>query len=332
MIPSLDVPEVRFAVQAVRWAAELTRLIQHELAADALTKGDRSPVTVADFAAQAVVAALLERAFPHDVLVAEERADLLRAPEGAAVREQVLAYVRHRFQLAEADQVLAWIDRGGGQPGGRFWTLDPIDGTKGFLRGEQYAIALALVCKGRVELGVLACPNLQEARRLAPGEGVGTLALAARGLGSWWRPLAESGTWEPLQVSRRRDPTQARVLRSFESGHTNADQVQALAEALGVQEPPIRLDSQAKYVLLAAGEGEIYVRLLSPERPDYKEKIWDQAAGSLLVQEAGGQVTDLDGKPLDFRQGRTLAANRGVLATNTLLHDAALAALRRIGA
>ncbi len=331
MIPSLDVMEVRFAVQAAQLAADVVRQIQHELAAEALTKGDRSPVTVADFASQAVVAALLEQTFPNDPLVAEEDATALRDPANEALRQRVVAYVRQRFPWVVPEQVLRWIDRGQGEPGDRFWTLDPIDGTKGFLRGDQYAIALALIVKGRVELGVLACPNLQEARRLTPG-GPGTLALAAQGLGAWWSRCQGTLLWEPLQVSRRGAPSQARILRSFESGHTNADQVRALAHALDVQVPPVRLDSQAKYVLLAAGEGEIYVRLISPQQPDYKEKVWDQAAGALLVQEAGGRVTDLDGRPLDFRAGRTLARNRGVLATNTLLHEAVLEALRHIGA
>jgi 3'(2'), 5'-bisphosphate nucleotidase len=74
------------------------------------------------------------------------------------------------------------------------------------------------------------------------------------------------------------------------------------------------------------------VRLISPRRPDYREKIWDQAAGSIVITEAGGRITDLDGQPLDFSQGRTLAANRGILATNGHLHDALLAGLRTIGA
>ena len=331
MILSFEAPEVRFAVQAAELAAGVVQQIQQDLAAQAVSKGDRSPVTVADFASQAVVAGLLERVFPNDPLVAEEDAEALRRPEGEPLRDRVVRYVKQRFPQASDEQVLDWIDRGRGEPAERFWTLDPIDGTKGFLRGDQYAIALALVRKGRVEVGVLACPNLQEARLARPG-GPGTLALAVYGLGAWWSEMRGTLIWEPLQVSRQGDPAQARILRSFESGHTNADQVQALAEALGVAVEPVRLDSQAKYVLLAAGEGEIYVRLLSPQKPDYKEKIWDQAAGSLIVQEAGGRVSDLDGRPLNFRAGRTLAENRGVLATNGVLHPAALEALRRIGA
>jgi 3'(2'), 5'-bisphosphate nucleotidase len=105
-----------------------------------------------------------------------------------------------------------------------------------------------------------------------------------------------------------------------------------LSELLAVRAEPVRMDSQAKYALLASGQGEALLRLLSPKRPDYREMIWDQAAGSLIVSEAGGRVTDLDGKPLDFAQGRTLAKNRGVLATNGKLHDALLTAIRAIGA
>jgi 3'-phosphoadenosine 5'-phosphosulfate (PAPS) 3'-phosphatase len=105
-----------------------------------------------------------------------------------------------------------------------------------------------------------------------------------------------------------------------------------VATALGIAVPPVSMDSQAKYAVLAAGQGELYLRLLSPDKPDYREKIWDQAAGALIIEEAGGQVTDLNGKALDFTTGRSLVNNRGILATNRALHPLALQALRQIGA
>jgi 3'-phosphoadenosine 5'-phosphosulfate (PAPS) 3'-phosphatase len=92
------------------------------------------------------------------------------------------------------------------------------------------------------------------------------------------------------------------------------------------------MDSQAKYAVLAAGGGDLLLRLLSSSQPNYREKIWDQAAGSLVLEEAGGQITDLDGKPLDFTTGRSLRDNRGILASNRALHAAALRALQQIGA
>jgi 3'(2'), 5'-bisphosphate nucleotidase len=122
------------------------------------------------------------------------------------------------------------------------------------------------------------------------------------------------------------------LLCSVEKAHTDPSGIGALVSALKIAADPVPLDSQAKYALLAAGVGDVNLRLLSPARLDYREKVWDQAAGSIVVEEAGGRVSDLDGKPLDFSQGRTLAANRGVLATNELLHEAILDGLKQIGA
>jgi 3'(2'), 5'-bisphosphate nucleotidase len=135
-----------------------------------------------------------------------------------------------------------------------------------------------------------------------------------------------------LQVSPRADPAQARLLRSFEAGHTNVEQIEQFAAVLGIQADPLPMDSQAKYALLAAGQGDLILRLLSVDQPNYREKAWDQAAGSLVVEEAGGCATDLDGKPFDFTAGRELVCNRGVLVSNGLLHEAALQALKDIGA
>ncbi|HEY8516441.1 MAG TPA: 3'(2'),5'-bisphosphate nucleotidase [Candidatus Binatia bacterium] len=326
----LQRPETLFAVAAVREACELARAVQRDLVTPALTKSDRSPVTVADFAAQAIVAQRLERERPDDVLVGEEEASDLRAPEQRATLEQVTRFVASRVAGASSDDVCRWIDRGRAEPGQRFWTLDPVDGTKGFLRGEQYAIALALIEDGRVTVGVLGCPNLAEDGRSDIG-GIGALFAAERGSGAFATPLGRE-SWRRLKVSDRSDPKSARLLRSVESGHTNVDEMAELVGALGATAEPVLMDSQAKYAVLAAGAGELLFRLLSPTKRDYRERIWDQAAGSIVVEEAGGRVTDLDGKPLDFTRGRTLAANRGIVASNGLLHDAALAALRRIGA
>ena len=135
-----------------------------------------------------------------------------------------------------------------------------------------------------------------------------------------------------LAVSDRGDPREARLLRSYEAGHTNTGQVGELHQVLDIQAESVGMDSQAKYALLAAGAGDVLVRLISARAPNYREKIWDQAAGSLVVEEAGGTVSDLQGEPLDFSVGRTLANNRGVLASNGHLHGQFLEALAKIGA
>jgi 3'(2'), 5'-bisphosphate nucleotidase len=328
----LSNPKVRTALRAVRQAANLMKMIQRETVVSSLTKGDKSPVTVADFASQAIIARELSQAFPDIPLVAEETSAALRAPEGSKTLEQVTHYVSQIVADATAESACDWIDCGGAEAGEQFWVLDPIDGTKGFLRGDQYAVALALVADGLPQIGVLGCPNLREGCIPDP-EGPGSLVLAVRGQGAWTTSLAEDDDqWKQLNVSDRSDPAQARLMRSFEAGHTNVDQVDQLADWLGVQVEPVRMDSQAKYAVLAAGGGEVMIRLLSPDRPDYREKIWDQAAGSIVLEEAGGRLTDLSGKSLDFAQGRMLKNNRGVLATNGLLHEAVLDGLAAVQA
>lgn len=332
----LSSSESRFAIDAVCEAALVARRVQGELVTAALTKGDKSPVTVGDFAAQAIVAKRLTESGLTAPLVGEESAAYLRSPQGAETLERVTHFVRSAFPSASPEEVCEWIDGGDRDPGDTYWTLDPIDGTKGFLRGDQYAVALALVEGGRVMVGALGCPELVRAVEPQRG-GVGTVIGAVRDGGAYWRDLDVSGcsplsAWRRLEVSSVTDPAETRLLRSVEKGHTNLGAIDHLAAAMGVTAPPVGMDSQAKYAVLAAGGGEMLVRLLSEDRPDYREKVWDQAAGTIVIEEAGGRVTDLDGKPLDFSCGRTLAKNRGVVATNGHLHDAALGALRAIGA
>jgi 3'(2'), 5'-bisphosphate nucleotidase len=340
---NIELPEIKFGLDAVRRASLLVKTVQAEMVSPALTKDDRSPVTVADYASQALVAYLLEKAFPEDLLVAEEDASGLRAFLGeiaagdSSLLGQITRFVRTYIPQPDPAAVCDWIDRGAAEPSGRFWTLDPIDGTKGFLRGDQYAVALALLVGGQVQLGILGCPNLVPGRdrdqpMVKEAGGRGFLVLAERGQGAWMTSLTKPGEFQRLHVSDIQDARSARLLRSFEAGHTNVDQIDEFARASGIQAGAVRMDSQAKYAVLAAGMGDLLLRLISPAKPHYREKIWDQAAGSLVVQEAGGRVTDLDGKPLDFTAGRTLAHNRGILASNSRLHQPALDALRDIQA
>ncbi len=326
-------PEVKFAINAVRQSAKLVKTVQTETAQNALTKGDKSPVTVADFASQALVSHLLQKDFPNVVLVGEEASDALKEEGAEHLLEQVTGYVARYVPESNPDSVCELIDWGAASPTKRFWTLDPIDGTKGFIRGDQYVVALALVEDGDVKIGVLGCPNLTDGYISEP-EGAGTIILAVRGEGAWMAKMldTESNDWQQIHASPRAEPSQSRLMRSFESGHTDVSKIDEIASALGVDVDPVRMDSQAKYSVLAVGEGEVILRLLSPKMPNYQEKIWDQAAGSIVLEEAGGRISDLDGKPLDFSQGRKLIKNRGVLATNGHLHDAVLKVLKKVGA
>ena len=120
-----------------------------------------------------------------------------------------------------------------------------------------------------------------------------------------------------------------RFCESVESGHSAHGDAAEVAARLGITAAPVRMDSQAKYAVVARGEAEIYLRL--PTRADYREKIWDHAAGALIVAEAGGVVTDILGRPLEFQHGRELVANRGVIVSNGRLHAKVIQAIKEIG-
>jgi len=321
--------ELEAAIVAVRDAAHVCRRVQKNLAnAATLEKKDRSPVTIADFASQALICASLATSSQIDAVVGEENAAELRVVDAQETRDKVVEQVRSvRGADVSPEQALDWIDLGGVTPDAsieRYWTLDPIDGTKGFLRGEQYAIALGLIEHGRVVLGILGCPNLP-----GPDGQPGCLLSAIRGQGAEIRPLTGSGRTgaTPIRVSDVQSTAAARFCESVESGHSDQGQSAQIAAALGITSDPVRVDSQAKYAIVAQGQAEIYLRL--PTRKEYREKIWDHAAGMIVVEEAGGRVTDIRGHSLDFGHGRTLDNNAGIIATNGPVHDAVLEVVSR---
>ncbi len=341
------------AIEAVLQAAALCTAVRAEMVeVESINKEDRSPVTIADFGAQALVCRQLKAAFPDDVIVAEEDAAVLRLPENATTLAQVTTYVQRFQPQATAEMICQWIDAGKGQVWSRYWTLDPIDGTKGFLRNDQYAIALALIEGGQVQVSVLACPALPMDMNQPLGEN-GVLFVASRGEGAVMERLnfnktnnlfvlsdrtSEFPTYLPpfdglkgevIRVANGTEAQQAkmRFVESVEAGHGDHALQQAIAQAVGISQPSLRMDSQAKYGAVARGDAVLYLRLPSPKSPDYREKIWDHAAGVLLVEEAGGRVTDMYGQPLDFASGRKMENNRGVVVSNGLIHATVIEAL-----
>lgn len=319
--------ELRFALESVSSAAALVKKVRVGMVEAAFTKNDASPVTVADFAAQALVAKEMLKVFPKDVFVGEESAKDLRSPQAQGVLQTISEFLEPFIGKTSPSNICDWIDHGSQEPQERFWTMDPIDGTKGFIRGDQYAVALALLENGKVQVAVLACPNLEKAHKVVLG-GEGTLVCAVRGQGSWQTPLIRPGIWEKMKVSDHCEGASAVLLRSFETQHTDSPRMKRFMELLGIQKPPILMDSLAKYVVLASGSADLLLRFPTQEHP--YEWIWDQAAGVLLIEEAGGKVTDLQGKALDFKAGRQLKQNKGVVLSNQYLHAPVLKAIQQL--
>jgi 3'(2'), 5'-bisphosphate nucleotidase len=328
---------LRAARQAVADACLVCREVRAalpELRAE--LKDDRSPVTIADWASQAVVVLALRDALGREVVIGEEDARVLRGPDQAALRERVLRAVRRVRPKAGMDDVLDaidWAGPGSGEESAmRFWTLDPIDGTKGFLRGEQYAVSLAWVEAGRPVVGVLGCPNLSAdfARPFSEPDPVGLILSAAEGEGTLQMPAdAPDLRPVPLRLAARTPGERARICQSVEKEHTNRDSTAQVLAHLGIASEPARLDSQAKYAVVARRQADAYLRM--PTRAGYVERIWDHAAGWLIAREAGAIVSDIRGAELDFGRGRGLESNLGVIAAEPGLHARLIRAIADLG-
>lgn len=342
--------ELEVATLAVKRASVLTKKLSDSIAATQKSgtqiKDDKSPVTVGDYASQALINHAIKLNFPDHDIVGEEDSELLQdgsdqAKQLSSKILEILADVQRETSLSDATlgtltdlkSVYESIDLGNYEGGskGRFWALDPIDGTKGFLRGDQFAVCLALIEDGEVVLGVIGCPNLAE-NIVSNEEQTGTrggLFSAVKGVGSFYTPLFEDDKFVPLKDQQRikmtqeTSPSKLKVAEGVEKGHSSHSTQSQIKRILGfndetVAKQTVNLDSQVKYCVLAKGQADIYLRL--PISDTYREKIWDHAAGNILIYESGGQVGDITGAPLDFGKGRYLQS-KGVIAANKNVFD-----------
>ncbi|KAM9900116.1 hypothetical protein OXX69_009219 [Metschnikowia pulcherrima] len=351
--------ELEVATLAVKRASILTKRLSDSIAATSKSgtqiKDDKSPVTIGDYAAQAIINHAIKLNFPSDNIVGEEEADSLRenTEEAKSLSSKILDIIEDAQKasssadstlgsLSELSEIYDSIDLGNYEGGskGRFWALDPIDGTKGFLRGDQFAVCLALIEDGEVVLGVIGCPNLAE--NIVSNEeqtGIkGGLFSAVKGVGSFYTSLFESDKFLPvseqekISMTQGTSPAELKVLEGVEKGHSSHSTQSQIKTVLGFNEDTvakqtINLDSQVKYCVLAKGQADIYLRL--PINDTYREKIWDHAAGNILLYESGGQVGDITGQKLDFGKGRYLQS-KGVIAANSKVFPKVIEAVQKV--
>ncbi|OIW27884.1 carbohydrate phosphatase [Coniochaeta ligniaria NRRL 30616] len=335
-------PELLAAIGAVQQAAKLSQSLISSQDKGTIQKDDLSPVTVGDFAIQALLTAALHKAFPDDGFVGEESADELRTD--SALCERVWnALNEFATVLPESkEQMLEMIDWCGlGVPHAdkkRVWVFDPIDGTKTFVEKKMYAINVALLESGKQVLSVVACPVLAVDARaplrndLVDPTGRGSILFAVKGHGAYVRPLP--GSIEEVEVRRLEplDETLAladmKLVTSVHMADSGVDEVhKAVAEKLGVEYPGSDLLAWVvRWVSLALGLANVTVWVY--KRRDRLAKIWDHAGAMLLFEEVGGKVTDVDGNDIDLGAGRKMTANYGWVAAPRHLHDDVLRAVR----
>ncbi|CAK8561296.1 unnamed protein product [Lathyrus sativus] len=355
--------ELEVAVRIVHVACALCGRVQEKLlTTEVLSKDDDSPVTVADLSVQAITSWLLAKTFgvQNVSIVAEEDVEIFSKDNSTALLEAVVDTVNESLSFVAmyglqspettlgTSEVLEAIGRcsSTGGPSGRHWVLDPVDGTLGFVRGDQYAVALAFIENGKVVLGVLGCPNYpvktewlsyhyqyhettpQSSPTTTDAWGKGCVLYAKRGSGEAWLqsliPADKTLEWpncaRRIRVSSVDDPALATLCEPVERANSNHSFTAGLAHSVGLRKQPLRVHSMVKYAAIARGDAEIFMKFA---KSGYKEKIWDHAAGVVIVEEAGGVVTDAGGRPLDFSKGTYLEGlDRGIIAcSGVTLHE-----------
>jgi 3'(2'), 5'-bisphosphate nucleotidase len=223
-------------------------------------KPGNEPVTIADRRASDLIVAGLVARFPGDPIISEE------SPAGALAPE-------------------------------RMWLVDPIDGTKDFIRGSDgFSIMIGLVRGGRPVLGVVHQP--------------------AVGRTFWATPDGAFVDGQPLAVSAVREAGEARLVAS--ASHRTPD-IDRVKQTLGIADEQNVGSVGVKLALIAMGARDLYVN------PTAKTKAWDTCAPEAILVRAGGRLTDLFGAPVDYAS--ELRQVRGLVASNGHVHDEVVAKL-----
>ena len=341
-------PALAASIDAVTRACDL--LLDLGSSCRAHAKPDDTPVTVADLACQALVTQALRQSLGDDVVVIGEEDDAVCIADAATSEAVVEAVARHGGDGATAVEALArrvCVDdesldaldmrrdaaestrrRGGKSPVGsvparpRYFVLDPIDGTKAFIRGvddpasPQCAVGLARVdpANGAPDLGVLGLP-FWRGPPLAPGDGVGVVVASAAGKGCWYKPLfsGEPGGsgWRRARTSTVADVSAATVVTSEGERLENLPIGAALASKTfgGASQTPreVRMGcgSLCKYAAVALDVAQVFVQHppLDYALKGKRSMVWDHAAGIVCAVEAGATVTDLHGKAVRLGDG-----------------------------
>lgn len=250
--------ELEAAIALAREAGEKVVQLRGGGLSVEMKPGDE-PVTVADRTASEMIVRGLAAAFPGDPVISEE----LPSTNGLLAPDRV-------------------------------WLVDPIDGTKDFIKGgDGFAVMIGLVIDHRPVLGVVHQPTIDRTFYATPA-------------GAF---VAHEGTTTRLAVSSVASAAEARLVAS--ASHRTAD-IDRVKTELGIAEEMNVGSVGVKLCLIAMGARDLYVN------PTAKTKSWDTCAPEAILAGAGGRLTDLFGAPIEYRE--ELAHRRGLVASNGHVH------------
>ncbi|CAK41862.1 carbohydrate phosphatase [Aspergillus niger ATCC 13496] len=342
--------ELQIACLTVQRATLLTKKLLEAVDKGSFDKNDATPVTIADFAAQALIIAAIHHAFPDDEFVGEESSDALRSDPALLDRTwELVSSTRLSDEESDAllyapsskEEMLDLIDlgaQGNCSKQSRAWVLDPVDGTATFIQGQQYAVCLSLVENGYQKVGVLGCPNMNlETGRLHENivdrDGYGHQVFAVAGQGAFIRRMGTGALLPSRKIEPKAqitDPKDIDFVDCVSATSSDRNMHARLASHLGAPWPASTdlWAAQLRYIAIAVGGCNVMIKI--PHKSSYRSKIWDHSGGMLIAEELGCTVSDLAGNPVDCSLGRTLSGCYGMIVAPSSIHSRLVEAVKQI--
>jgi len=296
--------ELSLAIDLVKKASLITEWFRDNHSSS-FTKSDDSPVTLADFASQIFIISEIRKYFPEDQIIAEEESGVFLNSNAEEIIKS--CYNSIKFDIKEnLKEILNYR----GPRSIRQWTVDPIDGTKGFQKNLAYAIGIGLMIQFEPMICAIGVPNYKNTRL--------SIFSAEKNHGA--KVSYGDQNFTKIKVSDTKD---LKTIRMCYSLHYNKPWVLDFAKSFNITNF-IPMDSMAKLCMVAEGSAEIYVKPMNIER----SFTWDFLPGELLVKEAGGMITDIKGNPIKYLNEKCKVTAPGLIASNGTMHKDLLTALK----
>lgn len=298
--------ELNLAVELVKTATDITEWFRVR-GFKSFQKEDESPVTLADYASQLFIVKKLKEKFPNDRIIAEESFNI-------NIDINVQKNIKRCYRSLELD-IIEDIERilnyrGPYSP--RQWTVDPIDGTKGFQKNLSYAVGIGFMINSELITAAIGVPNYNEKGR--------ALFIAEKNQGA--RVSYGEEDFIPIRVTNNKNIKKAKMCHSL---HYDEPWVIKFAHIAEINKF-IQKDSMAKFCMVADGTADLYIKPMDKNR----SFSWDFLPGTLIVNEAGGIVSDLKGNNLKFSNEKCIITAPGLVASNGILHEEILKYLKDI--
>jgi len=289
--------ELSLAIYLVNQASKITEWFRTKKFPSFIKKDD-SPVTLADFASQIFIISTIKKYFPEDQIIAEEESSVFIDSDAENIIKKCYTSLNITFE-----EILIETLNYRGSSSKRQWTVDPIDGTKGFQKSLAYAIGIGFMIQAEPTICAIGVPNYKNTNL--------TIFSAEKNNGA--KISYGDQNFSKISVSNKKEIKKFRICHSL---HYNKPWVLNFVRSLGVTNF-IPLDSMAKLCMIADGSSELYIKPMNMKR----SFTWDFLPGELLVKEAGGMITDIRGNPIQYINDKCKITAPGLIASNGIKHE-----------